>query len=79
MTRRKSSRLKLILYSLATLALLLAIAAGSLYCVRLGVDIGRKVYAKDWACVAQRNKRGNLTGMNCKIVEEEKSKKTIAK
>lgn len=71
--------MKPLLYTLLTIALLLAIAAGGLYCVRIGVDIGRKVYAKDWACVAQRNKKGNLTGMNCKIVEEEKSKKTIAK
>ena len=71
--------MKPILYALIALSLLLVLAAGGLYCVRLGVDIGRKVYAKDWACVAQRNKKGNLTGMNCKIVEEEKSKKTIAK
>ena len=72
-------RMRTSLYALIALSLLLVLAAGGLYCVRLGVDIGRKVYAKDWACVAQRNKRGNLTGMNCKIVEEEKSKKTIAK
>ena len=71
--------MKPIRYTLLILTLLLAIAVGGLYCVRIGVDIGRRVYAKDWACVAQRNKRGNLTGMNCKIVEEEKSKKTIAK
>ena len=71
--------MKPLLYTLIALSLLLSIAAGGLYCVRLGVDIGRKVYAKDWACVSQRNKKGNLTGMNCKIVEEEKSKKTIAK
>lgn len=72
-------RMRTSLYALIALSLLLVLAAGGLYCVRLGVDIGRKVYAKDWACVAQRNKKGNLTGMNCKIVEEEKSKKTIAK
>lgn len=59
-----------ILYILIILALLLAIAAGGLYCVRIGVDIGKKVYAKEWACVAQRNKKGNLTGMFCKIMEE---------
>ena len=59
-----------LLYTLLILSLLLAIAAGGLYCVRLGVDIGRKVYAKDWACVAQRNKKGNLIGMMCKVMEE---------
>ena len=60
-----------LLYTLLILSLLTAIAAGGLYCVRIGVDIGKSVYAKDWACVAQRNKRGNLTGMNCKIMERE--------
>ena len=63
--------MKPILYTLLILSLLTAIAAGGLYCVRIGVDIGKNVYAKDWACVAQRNKKGNLTGMICKIVEEE--------
>lgn len=62
--------MKPLFYALLTLALLLAIAAGGLYCVRIGVDIGKQVYAKDWACVAQRNKKGNLTGMFCKIMEE---------
>lgn len=62
--------MKPLLYILIIIALLLAIAAGGLYCVRIGVDIGKNVYAKDWACVAQRNKKGNLIGMNCKIVEE---------
>lgn len=62
--------MKPLFYALLTLALLLAIAAGGLYCVRIGVDIGKKVYAKDWACVAQRNKKGNLIGMNCKIMEK---------
>lgn len=62
--------MKPIRYTLLILSLLLAIAVGGLYCVRIGVDIGRRVYAKDWACVAQRNKRGNLTGMNCKIMED---------
>lgn len=62
--------MKLLLRALLTIAILLAIAAGGLYCIRLGVDIGKKVYAKDWACVVQRNKKGNLIGMNCKIMEE---------
>ena len=70
MTRHKPSRLKLILYALLALTLLLNIAAGALYCLRIGVDIGKSVYAKDWACVAQRNKKGNLIGMNCKIMEK---------
>ena len=60
-----------LLYIPLAIALLLVLAAGGLYCVRLGVDIGRKVYAKDWACVAQTNKKGNLIGMNCKIMERE--------
>ena len=63
--------MKPLLYILLILALLLAIAAGGLYCVRLGVDIGRKTYSNTWACTTQRNKKGNLTGMNCKIMEIE--------
>jgi hypothetical protein len=62
--------MKLLLYTLLTLTLLTAIAAGGLYCVRIGVDIGRKAYSNTWACTTQRNKKGNLTGMNCKIMEE---------
>ena len=62
--------MKPLLYTLLILSLLLAIAAGGLYCVRIGVDIGKKVYAKEWACVAQRNNKGNLTGMFCKITED---------
>lgn len=49
--------MKPLLYTLLTIAILLTIAAGGLYCVRVGVDIGRKVYVKDWTCVAQRNKK----------------------
>lgn len=62
--------MKPIRYTLLILTLLLVLAAGGLYCVRIGVNIGKSVYAKDWACVAQRNKKGNLIGMNCKIMEE---------
>ena len=78
--KRKSTLLKHTITALIVLALIIGFMLLCAACYWRGLVDGRRVYHnKDIACVAQRNKKGNLTGMNCKIVEEEKSKKTIAK
>ena len=72
--KRKTHRLKHTITALIVSALLIGFMLLCAACYWRGFVDGRRVYHnKDIACVAHKGR------FNCKIMEEEKSKKTIAK